>query len=102
MQWVMKHPRMTMDQLGYIVNFLDPNNPKSAREQLDANYRHGGGWRPFKGFTMLPNGNLSYPDDPVVQLLAETKLRDETIRYYEHSWVAIVQPDGSFELSRMD
>lgn len=102
MKWIMKHPRATIETLGYIPYFLNENNPKPAREQLDDNYRHGGGWTPFPGFVMLPNGNMKYPGDPETILLAETKLRDETIRFYQHSWVSIVQPDGSYEVCRMD
>jgi hypothetical protein len=100
--WKMKHPQMTMEHLGFLPEFLSLDNPQSAREQLDANYRHGGGWQPFTGFTMLPNGNLTYPGDPETLLLAETRLRNEVIRYYQYSWVAIVQPDGSYEIARMD
>jgi hypothetical protein len=29
-------------------------------------------------------------------------LRDEEIRFYDYSWLAIVQPDGSFEVARVD
>jgi hypothetical protein len=91
-----------MDMLGYLPQMFDERDPRPAREQVDANYGHGGGWEPFQGFTMLPNGNLSYPGDPPTALLAEARLRDEVIRFYEHSWVAIIQPDGSFEICRMD
>jgi hypothetical protein len=97
----MKHPMATLDMLGYIPQFLDENDPRSAREQFDAHYGHGGGWRPFKGHVMQPNG-LKYPGDPLTLLLAETKLRDEIIKFYQHAWVAIVQPDGSYEIARMD
>lgn len=102
MLWIFRHPGMSLNALGFIPHFLNERNSKSAREQIDDNYRHGGGWRSFKGFTMLPNGNLSYPGDPVVQMLAETKLRDEVIRFYEHSWIAIVQSDGSYDIARID
>jgi len=94
--------------LGYIPQMLSEADPRPAKEQLDEGYRHGGGWQPFPrhiggtGFAMLPSGNMQYPDDPETQLLAETRLRDETIRVYLHAWVAIVQPDGSFEVARMD
>jgi len=89
--------------LGSIPSFLDEANPRPAREQLDSNYRHAGGWCSFPGFEMLPDGNLRYPGDPPVQLLADTVLHGtETIRFYQHSWVAIVQSDGSYEISRMD
>jgi hypothetical protein len=102
MTWYAKHPQVTMDMLGFIPSFLNEEDKRPAKEQIDSNYSHGGGWSAFHGFTMLPNGNLSYPGDPEVLLLAETKLRDETIRFYEHSWLCIIQPDGSFEIARVD
>jgi len=102
MIWVAKHPDMTVEMLGYVPDFLNDQDPRPAKEQIDANYGHGGGWNSFPGFTMLPNGSLSYPGDPPIPVLAETKLRDETIRFYEHAWLAIIQPDGSYEISRVD
>jgi hypothetical protein len=99
MKWEMKHPQATLDMLGYIPSFLDENDPRPAAKQIDTAYV--GGWQPFPGFTMVDNG-LRYPGDPLTPLLAETKLRDETIRFYDCSWVAIVQPDGSYEISRLD
>jgi len=101
--WIKRHPQATPDMLGFIPSFLSEEDLRPAREQLDQNYRHGGGWQPFTGFTMLPNGNLQYPGDPPVQVLAEATMNNkEVVRFYEHSWVAIVQPDGTFEVARMD
>lgn len=100
--WTLIHPRMTTDMLGYVPLFFDTLDPRSAREQINTNYSHGGGWHPIHGFEMLPNGNLKYPGDPPTRLLAETKLRGETIRFYEHSWLLILQPDGTWEVSRCD
>jgi len=102
MIWIMKHPKATPEMLGFIPQFLNEGDTRPAKEQLDSNYGHGGGWSTFTGMTMLPNGNLSYPGDPPYELLAETRLRDEVIRFYNYAWVAIIQPDGSFEVSRMD
>jgi hypothetical protein len=101
MIWIMRHPRATPEMLGYIPQFLSENDPRPAREQLDDNYRQGGGWEPLSGFKITEEG-LKYPGDPPMALLAETKLRDEVIRFYDCSWVVIIQPDGSFEASRMD
>jgi hypothetical protein len=88
--------------LGFIPSMLSASDPRPAREQLNAAYGHGGGWDPFVGFEMNPDGSLHYPGDPPVLALAEAKLRDETIRFYEYEWVAVIQPDGSFEVCRMD
>lgn len=100
MIWKMKHPQATIEMLGYIPDFLSESDPRSAKEQIEVNYI--GGWSHMPGFTMNENGNLNYPGDPPMLLLAETKLRDKTIRFYQHAWLAIIQPDGSFEVSRVD
>jgi hypothetical protein len=102
MIWFPKHHTARPDMLGFLPGMLNEEDPRPAREQLDTNYAQGGGWRPFQGFRMLSNGNLAYPGDPPMQLLYETQLRNETIRFYDHAWVAIVQPDGSYEIARMD
>jgi hypothetical protein len=102
MLWKKKHPQATMDMLGFLPMMFDDLDPRPAAEQANANYSHGGGWKSFPGHKMLPNGNIQYPGDPPTRLLFETQLRDETIRFYEHAWVAIIQPDGSFEVCRMD
>ena len=101
MIWVMVHPQATPAMLGYLPDMFSEDDPRPAREQADANYRHGGGWRAFRGFTMLLD-SLACPGDPPMRLIAETRLRDEVIRLYEADWVAIIQPDGSYEISRMD
>jgi hypothetical protein len=97
MIWIMKHPQATPEMLGFIPSMLSEHDPRPARAQFDSAY----GWEPFRGFTMTATG-LRYPGDPEMPLLAETKLRDETIRFYECAWVAIVQPDGRYEIARMD
>lgn len=102
MIWVARHPQATPEMLGYLPEMISDEDPRPAREQFDTNYRQGGGWSPFPGFTLMPDDTLEYPGDPPVQVLAETKLRDERILLYEHSWVAIIQPNGTYEICRMD
>jgi hypothetical protein len=101
MYWSMLHPEASPEHLGFIPSFLNEDDPRPAREQIDANYRHGGGWSPFVGFAMTRDV-LCYPGDPPMSALAETKLREETIRVYDYSWVAIVQPDGTWEVACLD
>lgn len=94
------------DAVGFVLFMLNDDNPKSAQEQLDDGYQHGGGFTPFKGHTLHLNESgysLSYPgdDDPTLEV-SRTKLRDETIVMFEHAWVAIIQPDGTYVIARMD
>lgn len=101
-EWKLLHPRATFEHLGLIPGFLDEDNPAPARQQLDEAYSFAGGWRPDLQFTMSPDGALGYSGDPPMKPIAECKLRDETIRLYPYAFVAIIQPDGSFEAARMD
>lgn len=92
--------------VGYLAMFFSEMNPKSAREQANDGYQHGGGWFPFPGMDYYPDrlvypGSGGYPDE-VYRLVAYARLRDETIRLYDSAWVAIVQSDGTFEVARMD
>lgn len=102
MTWVMLHPDLTPEHLGLLPGMLDADDPRPAKEQFDASYAHGGGWRPQLGFKLNNDGALKYPGDPPFGLLAFTKLRDELIGFYDCSYVAIIQPDGTFEVCRMD
>jgi hypothetical protein len=99
MLWLTLHPLMTHESLGFVPCFLNENDPRPAREQFGRNYI--GGWHPMQGFT-LEGDMLCYPGDPPLLPLAETRLRDEIIRLYEYEWVVVIQPDGSFQVSRMD
>jgi len=99
--FTLKHPRATLDMLGYIPLFLSENNPLPAKEQFNHAYSHGGGWTKFEGHVLSDLG-LKYPGDPMRRLIAEAQLRDETIRVYEGAWVAIIQKDGTYEIARLD
>jgi hypothetical protein len=92
------------DMCGMIPEFLSEYNERSAREQLDQAYRHGGGWRPMKGWNFEPESKaIKYPGDPEMYPVAMMELHEKEMIYvYPHAWVVIVQPDGSFEIARMD
>jgi len=89
------------DALGFIPTWINPNDPRPAAQQLDEGYGYGG-WNPFKGFTLDEHYQLNYPGDPPTKPIAYTKLRNELVVFYEHAWVAVIQPDRSFEVCRMD
>lgn len=94
--------RYAADVVGFLPQFFDERDPQPARVQIDRNYAHGGGWRPFIGFELCEGRQIKYPGDPVYKPIAEAKLRDETIVLYPHSWVAIFQKDGTFEIAHVD
>lgn len=89
------------DVVGDIKFFAREEDSSPLREQFNKNYSFGGGWRPFKGFTMKDTC-LIYPDDPPLKPIAMATFRDQTIYVYNYAWVSIVEKDGSFEVSRMD
>jgi hypothetical protein len=91
--------------VGWLPQFLDEDDPRPARDQIDANYQEGGGWRPIEGFQFTGDndGTLSYPGDPLLKPIAAAKLRDEFLVFYPHSLLVIIQEaDRSFEVARVD
>jgi hypothetical protein len=93
---------VSVEALGLIPSFLDQNDPRLAKEQFDANYQHGGGWFKYDGFEMDKDHTLLGKGDPPLKPIATMWFRDERIFLYRHAWVAIVQPDETFEVARMD
>lgn len=103
-QFSLLHPKATQEHLGLIPEFLCESDGRPAAQQFSHNYSHGGGWRPMKSWKIhnLAEHSIRYPGDKVLKPIASAKLMDEIICIYEHAWVGIFQPDGSFEISRMD
>jgi hypothetical protein len=101
--WTALHPKFTADHLGFLDLIFDDGDPRPAREQVEDRYAHGGGWDPLPGWIVDPaSGFAQFPGDPPTKPVAMTRLRDEKILLYPHSWVCIVQADGSYEMARMD
>jgi hypothetical protein len=99
------HPKTQPEHLGLIPEFMNEGDPRPAREQIHDNYRHGGGWHGMPGFKLTWKNELpilQYPGDPPLIPLAVMRLRQERIFVYLHGITAIVQPDGTFEASRLD
>lgn len=90
---------------GLLPQFLSVRDTRSAREQLHTAYAHGGGFQPFSGFLLEKDGPryaLAYPGDPPMREVARAQLRDELIVLFQGAWVAVIQPDETFEVARMD
>ena len=96
------HPKVEAEHLGLLPYWLNTNDERPAKEQLHEGYSNAGGWQPFKGFELLEDDSLEYPDDPPLHPIAEIEIHKERVLIYDHSWVAIIQPDRSFEVCRMD
>jgi hypothetical protein len=104
MKWLFLDYRMTIDHLGFIPSFLSEDDSRSAAQQIDSNYACGGGWHPLPDWKMIDKRRyiIKYPGDPALKPLAMTILREETILFYQHDVLCIVQKDGSFEAARVD
>jgi len=104
-QWKLLHPGMTMEHLGLLPGFFHLDDPRPAKEQLkeqlNDNYNHRRGSFPMRNFT-IRDDVLLYPGDFPLFPLAKAELRDEKLLFYERAILAVVQPDGSLEVTRVD
>lgn len=103
-----------MERCGFLPEFLSALDPRGAVEQIDGNYAHGGGWNDFNGFTLhdwVPGESdaspyLTYPGEfgrvEKYREVARATLRLETIILFEGDWTAVIQPDGSHRIARLD
>lgn len=98
LQWNTDH----IEMLGFLPMMIDGLDPRPASEQFDTGYQHGGGWHPQDRWILNKDNTASYPGDPSMSPIASAMLRDELILVYRHGYVAIVQPDRTFEMCRMD
>lgn len=105
-------PRVTPDHIGLIPAFFVELDPRDAIDQINERYAHGGGWFDLKvgerGFRQFDDfAKLHYPGDPPLHAYAEATLhlgtdKPERIVIYESGFVAIIQADQSFRVSRLD
>lgn len=92
------------EQLGpFLPRFLRDDDKRPAAEQFNERYEFGG-WSPFgEGkWKLLEDNSLQYPEDPLLEPLAQCRLGKELIVLYPGDFVAIIQPDRSFEVARLD
>ena len=93
----------TYDGLGFLPGFLSLGDPRPAARQIDERYAHGGGWRPSSTIKYKPGGLIYLSlDDLTLGALAYADLRQERLFFYEHEYLAIVQPSGRAEIARID
>jgi hypothetical protein len=99
-----RHGYTADDMLGTIPHMLSADDPAGVVDQIDAAYRDvGGGWRDMAGFTLDADaGKLTYPGDRPRLLIAEARLRDERILFFNGAWIVVLQPDDSFRAACID
>lgn len=89
--------------LGFLPDILREDDPRPVKDQLEDRYAHGGGWRPIKGFKMRAGHVLRYPGDRPFRPSAIAQFGDEKVIFYRAgSLLAVIQPDKSFEVTRVD
>lgn len=94
----------------YLPRFLSNDDPRSARDQINANYISG--WNAFAGFELAKMKNLAgqslhlyclrYPGDPAMKERSRATLRNEMVVLFDYDWIAIIQEDGTYEVARCD
>ena len=90
------------DDWGYILEFLDDDDPRPVREQFHERYISG--WHPAPAgldFDVV-SGILRYPGDPPLRATSVVIFGREVIALFPGSFVVIIQPDESWEAARMD
>lgn len=101
-EWKMLHPKMSIDHLGFIPCWFIEGDLRRAEQVIDDCYRHGGGFRQFKGFALRADNSIKYPGDPILKPLASAQYGDELLVFYDSAFLAIIQPDRSFQITRVD
>ena len=102
--WAGLDPRFNMSWLGFLPDILTNEDPRSVKEQLEDRYAHGGGWRSIPGMKFNPKTwVMRFPGDSPFKPAAFTKIGSEMVIFYPNcSLLAIVQPDGTYEVTRVD
>ena len=92
----------TEEHLGLIPMFLLGQGDAMAR--LNDGYMRAAGcpFRPLGGFTLNDDYSLSYAGNTPLPAMATAVIGVETVCFYDSSWVAVIQPDRSFVVARMD
>ena len=106
-KWTILNP-LGMHYLGFLPEWWRAQyDERPVTQQLHDAYRHGGGWDPLPGFVLQDGNKAQYkpndPDrDPPYEPLAIGEANGEKVIVYDHSWVGVINKDGTFEMNRMD
>ena len=102
------------ETIGVLPMILMSNDPRPVKDQLDDRYSHGGGYSVSPGnWKYIPaegenEATLQYTStsgeesDEALREMARTQIHDETCILFDYQFMAIVQPDASFVVVRVD
>lgn len=107
LEWKLHHPRANRETLGFIPEWLDAADASPLSEQIDRNYKHGGGWHSCKKFwgEIDSEGTLHSPyegDQPLPLIASVEHPNGQKLHFYPHAMVAVFDADGTFDLARID
>lgn len=106
-----KEEGLTTPDLFFLRAIFQETDPAKAADQIHLRYAHGGGFHPMDGWTLhdgweAPGGTrLTYgsgQDATHAREMARATLRDETLVLLDHAFLAIIQKDGAFKVTRVD
>ena len=102
--WLALDPLFHPMGLGFLPDILLESDKRPVKEQLEERYAHGGGYRPLTGLRFDPKTMvMRFPGDPPYKPAACAQFGTETVIFYpQASLLAIVQKDGTFEVTRVD
>lgn len=103
--WELVHPRADIDMLGYVPLFITRTSDVPLKKQFDAEYVSGWKTSASKWVRDTERNTLQgHPEDPPFPMIAryQHKPTGELLEFYTSCFTAIVQPDGTFEVARLD
>lgn len=101
--WKLLNDQFKMEYLGLLPEIIRADDPRPVHEQIERGYAHGGGYSPLGGWTLASeNNNIQYPGDEPLVPRASLLVRDELVLVYDYAFVAIIQMNGDFAVTRMD
>jgi hypothetical protein len=90
---------------GFLPDFFDENDPRSAPEQFDASYAHGGGLQTFDGFEIVEKDGtytLIYPGDSPLTEVSRATLHGKPIILFDYAWLLMFGADDRPVVARAD
>lgn len=104
---------ITNADLFFLRGIFQEEDPQSVEEQINTRYAHGGGFDPMEGWTLFEgwekegDARMSYPgseleDATEVREIARGQVRGTILVLFDYEFLAIIKPDGAFQVTRVD